>query len=88
MKDTLKFMAILMGDFDSSFAEEYGSFSEEDQNLFIDALCTVSIQGLTALKGLPLDIKTQAMQSALGTMTQDQREAVADVLSEMLRMEG
>lgn len=80
--DTTKLLALLMGEDELDFQNEFLMFSEEEQNQFVDAMAEVMARGFREFKTLDPELKSQIMLSALGQMTVEQKTAIAEVMVE------
>lgn len=80
--DTTKLLALLLGEDELHFQNEFMMFSEEEQNQFVDAMAEVMARGFREFKTLDPELKSQIMLSALGQMTVEQKTAIAEVMVE------
>ncbi len=80
--DTTKLLALLLGENELEFQNEFLLFNEEEQNQFVDAMAEVMARGFREFKTLDPELKSQIMLSALGQMTVEQKTAIAEVMVE------
>lgn len=80
--DTTKLLALLLGENELEFQNEFLLFNEEEQNQFVNAMAEVMARGFREFKTLPPELKSQIMLGALGQMTVEQKMAIAEVMVE------
>jgi hypothetical protein len=77
MLDNNKFIAVIMAQQDLDFAEEFKSFSDEEQDAFVDFVIDIMSATMKAVKTLPQDEKIAILFGALSQFPPERRADLA-----------
>lgn len=79
-----KFIALFLGDDTTDFAEVFGSFSDEEQNVFIELMADMNAVIMKMMVNASREEKTQLIAQAVKQLSLEVRGMMSDTLIEFI----